>query len=221
MNITRNMTKEPCSTSPETTIDAAHKILQENNFRHLPIIDRNGCLLGMVSDRDLRSAMPSTVVSGGNQEQAPPSRSYANDMVGQTPVREIMSKDVVSLNQFSTIDDALILLDRLKVGALPVVDDDNKLIGIFSTRDLIIAYRNLFGLGEKGSALVGVKNDGQARPLSRIVHIMESHDIHFSRIVQSGRREDHLENGIIYIRVNTCNLHAVHTALCEAGFEVL
>jgi acetoin utilization protein AcuB len=212
MDITRHMSKNPRTTSPDTSIAEAGKILHDNNFRHLPVVDDKGCLLGMVTDRDLRSALPSSVAYADKQ-------SPIDTTVAQTAVREIMSQEIVSLNTFSTIDDALILFDNKKVGALPVVDDDGRVIGIFSTRDLIISYRNLFGLGEKGSALVAVRNDGQPRPLSRIVHIMEGHDIHFSRIVQ--KRDQDEQNSVIYIRVNTFNLHAVHGALREAGFDIL
>ncbi len=214
MDISRHMTRNPLTAGPETSIFAVNKILRDNNFRHLPIVDSDGCLLGMVTDRDLRSALPSSVA-------APGTKLPASNTMEKTPVREIMSQEVVALNEFSTIDDALIILGRKKVGALPIIDNDKRLIGIFSTRDLIIAYQNLFGLGEKGSALVAVKNDGQPRPLSRIVHIMEAHDIHFSRIVLKGTLEDQRRDGVIYVRVNTCNLHAVHAALKEDGFTIL
>jgi len=214
MNISLHMTRNPLTAGPETSISAVNKIMKDNHFRHLPIVDSEGCLLGMVTDRDLRSALPSSVA-------APDTKLPTCKTMEKTPVREIMSREITALNEFSTIDDALIILDRKKIGALPIIDKDKRLIGIFSTRDLIIAYRDLFGLGEKGSALVAVKNDGKPRPLSRIVHIMEAHDIHFSRIVLKGTLEDQRRDGVIYVRVNTYNLHAVHAALKEAGFTIL
>lgn len=213
MYITQHMTKDPYTVSAETSIAAAAGLLKDHNFRHLPVVDADGQLLGMVTDRDLRSAWPSAI---GAREEL----SREQTLVAEAPVSEIMSREVVSLSIFSTLDDALLLLDSKKVGALPVLDNSKKVIGIFSTRDLIQAYKDLFGLGEKGSALVAVENDGRPRPLTRIMHAMEEHDIHFSRIIQKKEGGAKVPGGLIYIRVNTFNIHAVHSALQAAGFKL-
>ena len=213
MYITSYMKKAPVTVHSETTIAEVKEILASKHFRHLPVVDAEGHLLGMVTDRDVRSAYPSSVASG---------KQYDDEVlkVGQSPVCEIMSWDVVFLSPYATLDDALILLDRQRVGALPVVDDDRKVIGIFSIRDLIQAYTSLFGLGERGSALVGVKADGKPRPLTRIVHALEEHDIHFNRVVRKKDDGPGVSNETITIRVNTMNLRAVHQALEEAGFVI-
>ena len=213
MYITQHMTRNPYTITRDTKISEAARLLRDHNFRHLPVVDTTGCLLGMVTDRDLRSAWPSAI--GAKREL---SREQA--VVAGAPISEIMSKEVVSLTVFSTLDDALLLLDRKKVGALPVLDNSKKVVGIFSTRDLIQAYRDLFGLGEKGSALVVLENDGRPRPLTRIVQVMEEHDMHFSRIIQKKGKGPADTGGLIYIRVNTCNIHAVHSALEETGFKL-
>lgn len=211
MYIAAYMKKSPVTVRPETSIAAVKAILASQHFRHLPVVDEAGRLLGMVTDRDLRSAYPSSVTTGRlDTEEA--------REIGQAPVCEIMSWDVVFLSPSATLDDALILLDHRKVGALPVVDEGRKVVGIFSIRDLIRAYATLFGLGERGSALVSVKDDGRPRPLTRIVHLLEEHDIHFSRVVRTKAEGGEDGPQIISIRVNTMNLRAVHRALEEAGF---
>jgi len=213
MYILTYMKKDPVTVRQETSIAEVKEIMARRQFRHLPVVDEAGRLLGMVTDRDIRSAYPSSVATG---------RAYREETlkVGHSPVCEIMSCDVVSLSPHATLDDALILLDRKRVGALPVVDPSGVVVGIFSIRDLIRSYTYLFGLGEKGSALVSVKDDGKPRPLTRIVHAMEEHDIHFSRIVRSKADHDGVGPQIISIRVNTMNIRAVHQALEEAGFEL-
>ena len=213
MYITQHMTKKPCTVTAETKISEASKLLKDHNFRHLPVVDATGHLLGMVTDRDIRSAWPSTI---GTKAELISKRA----MVAEMPINEIMSIDVVFLTTFSTLDDALLLLGRKNVGALPVLDDSQKVIGVFSTRDLIQAYKELFGLGEKGSALVVVEDDDKPRPLTRIVHVMEEHDIHFSRIIKKEGKGVAGHGGLIYIRVNTFNINAMHSALEEAGFKL-
>ncbi|HFQ81201.1 MAG TPA: CBS domain-containing protein [Desulfobacterales bacterium] len=219
MYIKRYMTVNPCAAGPTTTIAGASELLSENNCRHLPIVDEETRLLGMVTDRDLRSACPSILT-------APQALTPEQLEVAGQPVSRIMSRDIVTLNPLSTLDDALLLLDRKKVGALPVLTDDGRLAGIFSTRDLLQAYRRLFGLGERGSALISVRDDGRPRPLSRLVRVLEEHDIHFSRISRRGGEQggSGAESGggaVIYVRVNTFNLHAVRQALEQAGFIML
>lgn len=213
MYIAHYMTKSPATVGPETPIGEVKGTLETKHFRHLPVVEESGRLLGMVTDRDIRSAYPSCVDTG---------KQHKDEIlkISNSPVSEIMSKELVYLSSYATLDDALILLDRHKVGALPVVDDHHMVVGIFSVRDLIIAYTSLFGLGERGSFLVGVKDDGKPRPLTRIVHALEEHDIHFSRVVRSKSMIPGQQPQSISIRVNTMNIHAVHRVLEDAGFAI-
>lgn len=210
MYIAKHMSAQPLTIAPATLIPEAREILQAHHFRHLPVVDEGGRLLGMVTDRDIRSAYPSPAMNAEERE-----RLLAR--LGGMGVGEIMSRAVHTLTLFSTLDDALLLLERERVGALPVVDAEGRVVGVFSIRDLMRAYKGLFGLGERGSALVEVLADGLPRPLSRIAKVLEEHDIHFSRVI---RKRGEGEADRIYVRVNTCNLHAVHKALAEGGFSV-
>jgi len=126
-------------------------------------------------------------------------------------VSAIMSRDFYTLPPEATLDDALLLLDRKNIGALPVVDEAGRVSGIFSIRDLIRAYRELFGLGEPGSAMLTVTDDGQPHPLTRISKVLEEAGVRCDRLLR------HQE--IIYLRLNTCNLAPLRAALKQAGFK--
>ena len=212
MFITQHMTRNPVTVSPETTLPAVRKILQSGKFRHLPVVDGENHLVGIVTDRDLRSASPSSVLS---EERI----KACHADFDQTPVSAIMSRAFFTLNPISTLDDALILLDREKIGALPVVDEEQRVIGMFSMRDLMAAYRRLFGLGERGSAMIVVEHDGKRKPLSRIAKVLEEHNIRFTRLIRTEAEGAAPER--IYLRVNTYNISAVHQALKEAGFALV
>lgn len=208
------MTTSPITASSDTPIATAREIINSNKFRHLPITDTDGKLIGMVTDRDLRSAFPSTVLTE-EEKQA------CIAMISEKSVNAIMSKKFSALSADSTLDDALFLLDRDKVGALPVLDEEGRVIGIFSIRDLIKAYKELYGLGEMGSSLVVIEDDGQQNPLTKIVRALEEHSINFTRLVKPLYKNDTNGKGMIYLRVNTFNLSAVHTTLEKAGFSVV
>jgi len=210
MNIKQYMSAPVLTISPEMTIPDARELLRARDFRHLPVVDENGQLLGIVTDRDLRSAYPSTVLCD--------ERSQARlAALKKTPVSEIMSRETYTLPVEATIDDALLILDRQKVGALPVVDENGAVLGMFSIRDLIRAYRGLFGLGERGSAMLAIEDDGRPRPLSRLCAALEAADIHFTRLLKAKQKTDD-EHFIIYLRVTTYNLSAVRKILAAAGF---
>ena len=214
MYIMNHMSNNPVTINPDTSISEAKEIVSAKNFRHLPVTDEQGKMVGMVTDRDLRSAYPSTVLTE-EEKQACIAK------ISEKPVHAIMSTKFVTLTPVSTLDDALFLLDRDKVGALPVLDESGKIVGIFSIRDLIKAYKELYGVGEKGSSLVVVEDDGQPHPLTRITQTLEEHAIDFTRLVKPQQTNTKDSAGFIYIRVNTFNLHAVHNALEESGFTLV
>ncbi|MDA8166104.1 MAG: CBS domain-containing protein [Desulfobacteraceae bacterium] len=211
MYVAMHMSSPAVTIREDVPLQEVREILRAGRFRHLPVVDGDGKLVGMVTDRDLRSASPSTILDEAE------SRAELARMA-RTPVRTIMSTRLVTLAPTSTLDDALFLLDREKVGAIPVVDEHQCVVGVFSIRDLIKAYRRLFGLGERGSALIAIENDNKPRLLTRIVEVLEEQAIPFTRLVQS---EEDGGPGTVYLRVNTYNLRAVHAALQEAGLSVI
>lgn len=210
MYIVDYMVRQPVQIKLDTTVSVAQKLLQTHNFRHLPVVDDKGCLLGMVTDRDLRSAHPSSMLATAEQEAE-------MKRLGDTPVEKIMGRKRFFLTPECTLDDALLLLSREKIGALPVVDEAKHVLGIFSIRDLIKAYTKLYGVGELGSIMLALQHDGQPKPLSRLTLALEEHDIRFSRLICSAADEKGCGE-IIYLRVHTYNINAVYLILRKAGF---
>ena len=208
MYISRYMIKEPLTVTPEMSLPDARRLLTENHFRHLPVVDRDGQLAGMITDRDLRSAYPSSMLTESE-------RLLAYERVEQATVADIMSTECVGLTPESTLDDALLLFDRDRVGALPVLEN-GRVVGIFSSRDLLAAYKELFGVGEKGSVLLGIEDDGQSGLMTRIVTLLERHDIPFTRLL---RIPDAEHGNRIYLRLNTYKIASVVNLLREAGIR--
>ncbi len=209
MYISRHMTSDPITVSPDMLLPEARSLLNDYHFRHLPVVDRLGMLVGMLTDRDLRSAYPSSVISDSE-------RRLVYERVEKTTVSEIMSTDCVSVGTDSTLDDALFLFDRDQLGALPVLDD-GRVIGIFSNRDLNAAYKSLFGVGEKGAVLIGLQDDGSPNIMTRIVTLLEKEQIPFTRVLRIHNKN---EGDTIYLRINTFKIAAVLNLLEDGGFAV-
>ena len=211
MFISDYMTADPMTISADMLLPEARQLLTDNHFRHLPVVDNEKKLIGVVSDRDLRSAYPSSILDDETQEA-----TFAK--IEQCCVGDIMSKNCSCLGLDSTLDDALMVFDRDKVGALPVVTEDDEVIGIFSMRDLTAAYKKLFGVAEKGSMLIAVLDDGQSNSLSRIVTMLEENDIQCTRLIKIGQTKGFDR---IYMRINTYKVGNVHKLLQDNGFTLL
>jgi len=209
------MTADPLCLHPEMSLRQVRDLISGKSFRHFPVTDAAGRLVGMVSDRDLRSAFPSTALN-------PTVRQDQLERLEQVRVESIMSRPPIALPRDATLDDALLLFDRHSIGALPVVDHDARIVGIITVRDVLGAYRRLFGIGGAGSSLVAVRDDGRPSLMSRIAAALDACGIICTRLVRadSTDRPDGVP-GTTYARVQTYNIHAVHQALRAAGLETV
>ena len=131
MNAEEIMTREVNTVSETTTIAEAAQILSSLAIRHLPVT-RDGELVGMVSDRDLRDA---GVILSAEVADIDRIRAF-----GRRPVSEIMTGDVITVDPATPVGDIANLLVDEKIGAVPVVDEhDNSLVGLVSYVDVLRA----------------------------------------------------------------------------------
>lgn len=130
MLLARDIMSSPVITFfAEQTLPLAEDVMQFKHLRHLPVIDDNGKLLGLVSHRDLLRAQISSL-TGLTEAQR---RARQEDV----RIRQLMTRDVWTvrpLTEASVV--ARTLLDH-RYGCVPVVDTDERLIGIITERDFI------------------------------------------------------------------------------------
>jgi acetoin utilization protein AcuB len=206
------MSPDPFCLHPEMTLLQVTQLTAGKRIRHFPVTDAAGRLIGMVSDRDLRSALPSTALN-------PAVRVDQLERLGRVCVESIMSRPPITLPREATLDDALLLFDRHRIGALAVVDHEGRLVGILTVRDVLAAYRRLFGIGTPGSSQVEVRDDRRPHLLSRIVAALEGVGIVCTRLIRSETGPDGAPT--VYARLQTINLHGAHQALRDAGLDVV
>jgi acetoin utilization protein AcuB len=127
------MTRSPATVSPQTTIAEAWDVMRELDIRHVPVVE-NGALIGMLSDRDLARV-------GLLDRREPGGVESLRRKLG-TPVIEVMSSDIVSIEPETDVSEIIGLLVEHKIGALPVVADGPGVVGIVSYIDVLRAYRN-------------------------------------------------------------------------------
>ena len=97
-------------------------------------------------------------------------------------ISKFMTKDPISVSLSSTLQDALLLIEKARVGAFPVVDENLKVVGIVSDRDLLNAFIHVLGIKEPG-ALLGIVVDEKIEEMERIIHALVSENITFGSIL--------------------------------------
>ncbi len=127
------MTETPTTVTPGTSVSEAHKLMQQHQIRHLPVLD-TGRLVGMVSDRDLRSVLPSPATSLSVWE--------INYLLDKLTVGEVMTRSMVTVTSHCPVAEAVSQMLGGKIGALPVVED-SRVIGILTRTDVLRAFLTL------------------------------------------------------------------------------
>lgn len=211
MFVNKSMTKGVITIRPETTLLEARGLMNQHQIRHLPVIDEENTLMGIVTDRDIRSATPSIL-----QDDFDSARE--RERMSHVTAREIMTKTPATLKPMHTIQDALLIIQQKKVGALPVVDENNKLKGILSVRDLLRAFINVLGIGEPGT-LVGILVEEKVGQLKRIVDAISEENISFGSVLVA-RHWDETKRAVFpYLLTN--NVARVKRKLTDLGFTLI
>ena len=121
------MTRGVITITPETSLKEAHDIMNSKKIRRLPVV-MQGKVIGIVTLGDIRGAEPSKASSLSVWEM--------NDMLAKLKVSAIMTRNPGTIQQTASVGDAAkIMLDK-KFSGLPVVDEENHLVGIITESDI-------------------------------------------------------------------------------------
>jgi acetoin utilization protein AcuB len=146
------MTRDPVTVTRETPVLEALKIMQDHDFRRLPVVDDDGRPVGVVSQPAIESLKPQSGV---------PMIWQVGPWAARHTVGEVMNKKVVIVKPTDTVEVATSKAQNAKVGSLLVVED-NKLVGIVTTNDIFYRIVNpTLGIGETGSRIVIPGGGGQ------------------------------------------------------------
>lgn len=211
MFIDRSMTRDVITVSPDDEIAAAQTLMARHGIRHLPVVVENDLLVGIVTDRDIRSAMPSMVLSEAEKEDE-------RRRMAATKVGEIMTRNPVTISPTQTLQDAILMMQKFKVGAFPVVDHEGRLKGIVSIRDLMRAFVNVLGLEEPG-ALVGIVVENKIGQMKKIVDAITEQGVSIGSVLVARTWEEGKRAVFPYLL--TSNISKVKNHLRGLGFTLL
>src|SRR5215213_9612481 len=205
-----SMTREIVTLAPDETVGTALALCRERRIRHLPVL-KEGRLVGIVSDRDLRSATPAL---------GEPHRAAALQKV---LVEDVMAGEVVSAHPDDPIEQAANTMRERRVGCLPVVES-GELVGIITASDVMDALVYLVGANEPGSRMEVAVPD---RPgaLAGAAGVFGMCGINIVSAAMGGTREPGEEGAprerMVVFRVDTIDTNEAVGYLEEAGYSVL
>lgn len=211
MFVSERMATNLITVGPDLTIFEAKELMSEKNIRHLPVVDGQGKLLGIISDRDMRDAMPSTLLKKPDYE-------ITLGKIGGFPVSDIMTSKPLTIYPYYTLQDTLLVMQKKKVGALPVVDEEGYLKGILSTRDLLRAFVSVLNIDEPGTLLCIVVKE-QPGQMKKIVDIISEENISLGSVLVTRYWDE--DKRAIFPYLLTNNVIGVKKKLLALGFELI
>jgi acetoin utilization protein AcuB len=208
MLVRSRMTPEVLTASPDTTLAEALAVTRERRIRHLPVVE-DGRLVGLVSDRDLRLAVP------------PAWAAQHEDLLAalhQRTVRELMITELVTVSPETPVEDAARLLFTHRIGCLPVLDAEDRLVGILAETDLLRAFTELFGTGAD-TRRIEVQMPNRPGELARVVRLIGiEHRVNIAGMVVPPLKD--ADACVAIMHLQTTEPERVVHALRKCGYRV-
>jgi len=203
--------KNPITIDADASFYKARALIRDKGIRHLPVLDRSGQLVGIVTDRDIRQAAPSEATTLSVHE--------LHYLLGKLKVSAFMTpKDkLITISPATTIEEAVQLMVDHKIGCLPVVDGQ-RFMGLITDNDVLALFVDLFGLKQKGTRITLALED---RPgvLHDVLEIIKNHNVNLISVVTptfqiEGKR-------VVSVRIATHDCENIEKDLKEKGFQIL
>jgi len=209
--IKENMQKNPITITPEASFYEARAIIRDKGIRHLPVVDKNHRLVGLITDRDIREAAPSDATSLSIHE--------LHYLLGKLKVSAFMTpkSKLITITPETIIEKAVQLMHDHKIGCLPILEGEN-FIGIITETDVLGLFVDLFGLNKMGTRLTVALEDkpGQMHGILEVIKNLQVNIIAVASPTYKvqGKR-------MAAVRIETQDYQPIVNGLKKAGYEVL
>lgn len=206
MIIEEIMNPNVVSMRPHESIGKAIELMDANRIRHIPIIDENQYVIGIVTDRDLKDVSPSILHADEHSEDL------------YRPISTIMTENVLTGHPLDFVEEVSSMFYEHKIGCLPIVKE-GKLVGIITETDMLHTLVKLMG-ADQPSSLIEVKVENRLGKLSEVAQIFSEKNVNIISVLVYPDKKD---NGskILLFRVQTMNPMKSIEELKKRGYTVL
>ena len=144
MLVRERMSSKPATVTADMPITEALRLLRDRQVRRLPVLDAQGNLIGIVSEKDLLYASPSPATSLSIYEM--------HYLLARLQVQEVMATEVITVEPDVPVEEAARIMVDHKIGGLPVMEA-GRLVGIITQTDIFEVFLELFGARQRGLRL--------------------------------------------------------------------
>ncbi len=218
MLIKEFMTQDPLTLDEDVSVTKAVEIMKRHKIRRFPVM-RADTLTGIITDRDLRSAGPSQVISFDEQERELMPALY--ELLSKIKVKEIMSRNIITIGPEQTIAKAAQLMLKHRISGMPVIDGEDELVGIITEKDIFKALVHFSG-GHLGKTLFGFYLEDKPGAIKQVADVIRKHGGRLASILTAYGEEGY-DFRRVYIRIRrlpTEKLEALKEEL-QNKFELL
>ena len=208
MQVKDLMTKVVKVVTTEQSLLEIRELMLNNNLRRIPVVDGDGHLKGIVTDGDVSRATPSDASTLDRYE--------ANYILGKLKAKDLMTKAVITVKAEDGVETAAYLMYKFKIGALPVVDATNKVVGIISDTDVFKAFVDLLGYA-KTSTKITVDTQDKVGVLAELAEIFKNRGVNIISVVT---RKIGPTRAAITVRADLTNAMDIIQTIRDAGFVI-
>lgn len=205
MYVKNRMTKNPYTIEVRASISDAVALLREKGLKRLPVVDGEK-VVGILTQSDIQKVSPTKATSLSIFE--------INYLLTKLTVKDAMTKNPITIESDSLLEEAAVIMREKRIGTLPVVEG-GKLVGIITESDIFDAFIDLLGFKDIGSRITVEAKDVPGA-MADIAEIFESLNVNITHIAVfsgEGFRD-------VVIRSETVDTSEIEKKLNEQGYKV-
>ncbi len=191
MLVSNWMTKDVVTITPDRSMMKCSKLMKDHSISRVPVVDENGHILGIVSDRDVKDASPSKATTLDMHE--------LYYLLSEIKIRDIMTKKVMTIKETETVEKAAVIMLENNFGGLPVVDENGRIAGIITDTDIFKVLVDITGVYE-GGAQVCLHIPTASGSLAPIINFLKDRGARVMSILTQNVPED-VPTKDIFIRI--------------------
>ncbi len=151
MLVRERMSTQPVLCAPDLPVAEALEQMKQKRIRRMPVVDKHGKLVGIVSDKDLLRASPSPATSLSVWE--------ITYLLSKVKVSDVMTRQVITIAEDTPLEDAARIMVDNKIGGLPVVNAQGAVVGIITETDIFKSFIDALGARKKGVRVTTLVTD--------------------------------------------------------------
>ena len=189
---------------PDTSLLQCRKLLKDNRINYLPVVDRDNIVVGLIASADLKAFAPQHTTGFEILE--------ALDILAETKVKDVMVVAPVTIHYNNTVEQAAKTMFDRHVACLPVIDDEDRLVGIITGWDIFHALLNMSG-AEQGGDEAGFVLPNQPGTIREILDTLKTHGMSVISVLSAAA-----DNGMRQVKIR---FRAQDAAALDDTFEIL